>query len=144
MKPSVFHSKTMIVLASVVIVLCSLSTSEAQKKVPAEVVAKWNELVMPYHKLCLNETHDKPEPIIHMLADYTIPDEKSIHCYWKCFHEHAKFLSNGKFDIDVMLKLVYSLPRELAEKCIVQGEAESDICQKSYTLVQCIVMAEVV
>ncbi|KAB0798180.1 hypothetical protein PPYR_09173 [Photinus pyralis] len=144
MKSSVYHTKTMIILASVVTLVCSLSVPEP-RKAPPEVVAKWNEMVMPYHELCLNETHIDPEPIIHMLSYYaTIPEEREIHCYWKCFQEHAKFISNGKVDLDFMVKTAYNLSRELAEKCVVLGDGETDLCQKSYIIVKCIVMDGVV
>ncbi|KAB0798181.1 hypothetical protein PPYR_09174 [Photinus pyralis] len=131
----------MIVLV-VVVLSCFFGTLEA-RTVPPDLVEHWKKMVLPYHTLCLNETHDNPEPIIHMLAEFTLPEEKVIHCYWKCFHEHIKFVVNGKMDVDLMVKTVYKLTPELAEKCVEQAKQEEELCQRSYVLVQCVVMNEV-
>ncbi|KAK5645956.1 hypothetical protein RI129_004420 [Pyrocoelia pectoralis] len=133
-----YDTKKVMVLLPIIVASTMVFISES-KHIPPDIAEHWKQTLAPFHTICLNETELNPQLLAHLLSDFEIPDEKLIHCYWKCMQEHMEIIKNGKINIDAMYKAIYMITPYMRTICVEEAYKEEELCRRSHKLAQCII-----
>ncbi|KAF5307161.1 hypothetical protein FQR65_LT00677 [Abscondita terminalis] len=120
-----------------VVVLCVFAV--AGKKILQEHKDEWAKIIKDINVMCLTEHKTDVKLVVEMIDELKFPEDKSLKCYWNCLHHKLGLIKpNGEIDIDVTIKKVNFVTKEMAMKCMDKTKHEKDKCEKTYELVKCV------
>ncbi|XP_031342929.1 uncharacterized protein LOC116170577 [Photinus pyralis] len=127
---------------AVVLLMCCVIQVQL-KKVPSVMKDRWEQMVSPFHDVCINETKVQPSVADRIFEDSHLPNDEHFKCYIKCLQEYLNFSIDGQFNVDQMVKGVYALTPELAKSCVEKAYRETNPCERAFFMAQCVVYTDV-
>ncbi|KAK4885523.1 hypothetical protein RN001_001794 [Aquatica leii] len=113
---------------------------KSYETIPQEHLKEWGEVIKSINDVCIESNKTDKKLIKEMLGELKYSEDKALKCYWRCLHEKlGLFKPNGDIDLDLVLKVVTFIPKELGIKCIENQKHEMDKCEKSYKLAKCVI-----
>ncbi|KAK4878878.1 hypothetical protein RN001_011384 [Aquatica leii] len=117
-------------------VLVSLGLS---KKYSDSTIQAWTNLIEPYNNDCLLETNADQNDAAEMTNNGFLRKTEESACYLKCLYQKLEFLKDdGEIDVEAILTKAPYMNFEVSDKCKKKAASETDLCEKSYVLGNCI------
>ncbi|KAK5647214.1 hypothetical protein RI129_002106 [Pyrocoelia pectoralis] len=108
-------------------------------RVDLEKIAWWESVIKPYVEKCTSETN-VDRVYVEGMQVLEFPNEDKFRCYVKCLYQNIGVLdSKGNINVNEVSKKLTFNHLDQAEFCKMRSLPHSNLCERAYQLLLCIV-----